>query len=225
MMKKFWKIGFYILGTFVSVVFALIIISIIPIPGNYEVLTVLSGSMEPAIKTGSIVFVKPSSNYQVNDIITFLESNISDKPITHRIVEIREENGALYYKVKGDANSAADWSEVSKENITGKVLFSIPFLGYLLNFAKQPLGFALLIWTPAVIIIWEEVGKVRREISKNKKVQAVQELKSIPVAEQVNLEIKKEIDSIKKINKEEKKSVKRARRKRVKNIKIDEKKY
>ena len=229
-MKRPWKIIIYILAALVGAVFALIIISIIPIPGNYKVLTVLSGSMEPAIKTGSIIFVKPLpiNYYKVNDVITFLDPTISEQPITHRIIEINEVNEERYFKVKGDANSAADWSEVSKENIAGKILFSIPFLGYLLNFAKQPLGFVLLIWTPAVIIIWEEVGKIKGEISKNKKMQAVQEVKSVPVAGPENLEIKKEIDSVKKLNKEEasekKKSVKRTKRRKVKNVKIDEKK-
>ena len=227
--KKILKTAGYVCAGFFGIVFLLIIISLLPLPGNYKVLSVLSGSMEPAIKTGSIVFVRPVGNYKVNDIITFPGSGVDAQPITHRIVETKEAEGTIFYKVKGDANDAADWQEVPREEVIGKVLFSIPFFGYLLSFAKQPIGFILLIWVPVIMIIWEQIGKVRREISKNKKVQAVQELKSIPVAEQVNLEIKKEIDSIKKVNKkeksEEKKSVKRARRKRVKNIKIDEKKY
>jgi len=222
--KKILKTMGYIFIGLVGLIFLLIVISLIPLPGNYKVLSVLSGSMEPAIKTGSIVFVKPVGNYKVNDVITFPGSGTDAQPITHRIVEAKEAEGTILYKVKGDANDAADWQAVPREEVTGKVFFSIPYFGYLLSFAKQPIGFILLIWVPVIMIIWEQIGKIRREISKNKKTQAIQELKSVPVAEQVNLEIKKEIDSIKKINKEEKKPVKRARKKRVKNIKIDEKK-
>jgi len=141
----------------------LLIISVFPIPGNYKVLMVLSGSMEPVIKTGSIVAVKPSEDYKIDDIITFYSFK-SETPVTHRIVDIKEGNNKVLYKVKGDANEESDWEEVSKEDVVGKVLFSVPFLGYVINFLQQPIGFALIVLIPAIIIIYEEVTKIKREI-------------------------------------------------------------
>ena len=166
-MKNPWKIVSYIFVAVIAVVVLLLVVSVIPIPGNYKVLMVLSGSMEPVIKVGSIVTVKPRQEYKIDDIITF---NLGSKaPTTHRIVDIEEESDKILYMVKGDANEDPDLEKVPKENVIGKVLFSIPFLGYALDFAKKPVGFLLLIWVPAIIVIWEEIRTIKNEIIKKKK--------------------------------------------------------
>lgn len=43
----------------------------IPIPGDLHIYSVETGSMEPSIKTGSVVFVAPAENYKIGDVITF----------------------------------------------------------------------------------------------------------------------------------------------------------
>src|SRR3989338_8215020 len=58
---------------------------LLPIKGNIEIKIVKSGSMEPAIKTGSIVVIKPASLYGVGDVITFGEDSRTTYPTTHRI--------------------------------------------------------------------------------------------------------------------------------------------
>jgi len=80
-----------------------------------------------------------------------------------------EKGNTIFYTVKGDANEEADAEKVPRENVIGKVLFSIPFLGYTLDFAKKPVGFLLLIWVPAIMIIWEEIRTIKNEIIKKKK--------------------------------------------------------
>jgi len=57
---------------------------------------------------------------------------------------------------------------VSKSEIIGKVLFSVPYLGYAVDFAKKPLGFALIILVPAAIIIGDEIKKIFGEVKKKK---------------------------------------------------------
>ena len=155
---------------FTAIVFAvvaLIIISILPIPGNYKLLIVQSGSMEPAIKTGAVVIVKPIENYQINDVITFASEN-SGKSTTHRIVREETENGETYFVTKGDANNGEDNNKIAPDKIIGKVLFSVPYAGYVVAAAKEPLGFALLVLVPAGLIIFEEIGKIRKELKKKK---------------------------------------------------------
>jgi len=46
----------------------------------------------------------------------------------------------------------------------GKVLFSVPFVGYAVDFAKKPMGFALIIVVPAAIIIYDEIKKIIQEL-------------------------------------------------------------
>lgn len=167
--KKILNIGY---GLFLAIIVGLALLfagSVLPIAGNYRVLTVLSGSMEPAIHTGSVVVVAPAADYKIGEVITFGAISKTETPVTHRIKDIKIADGQPVYITKGDANNAADSKEVPRSEVKGKVLFSIPYLGYALNFVKQPLGFALVIIVPAVLIIWEEAKKIWSEITKNKK--------------------------------------------------------
>ena len=165
-MKSLGKIISYIFIVAVSAVVFLLAVSIIPIPGNYKVLTVLSGSMEPTLKTGSVVIIKPRASYDTDDIITF--EKFENKIVTHRITEKRDDGKEIFYTTKGDANNAQDQEEVSQSKIIGKVLFDVPFVGYIVNFAKQPIWFILLIWVPVMFIIWDEIVKIKKSIKKKK---------------------------------------------------------
>ena len=156
---------------FTIVVFAivlLIVVSVLPIPGNYRLLIVQSGSMEPAIKTGSVVAVKPVESYQVGDVITFGDRG-KDKTTTHRIVDTEVVSGQTQYITKGDANNAEDSSKVPESKVVGKVLASVPYAGYVLAMAKEPIGFVLLVIIPCAVIILEEVGKIWKEVKLSKK--------------------------------------------------------
>ena len=158
------KRGIQILFTvLIFAVVLLIIVSFLPITGNYKLLIVESGSMEPAIKTGSVVVVKPTESYRAGDIITF-EDRGKDRTTTHRIVDMEVISGQTQYITQGDANNAEDTSKVSESKVMGKVLTSIPYAGYLLAFAKEPLGFVLLVIVPCGIVILEEVGKIWKEV-------------------------------------------------------------
>lgn len=142
--------------------------SLIPFAGSLKFLTVLSGSMEPAIKTGSIVAVKPADSYKIGDIVTFGEINRTKTPVTHRIAEMKVENGQPVYITQGDANNGPDVRTITKKDIVGKVIFDIPYVGYAINAAKKPYGFLLLIIIPAVLVIFDEIKKIKKEIKKVK---------------------------------------------------------
>ena len=147
----------------------LMIVTLFPITGNYKIKIVMSGSMEPAIHTGSIIVIKPEAPYKIDDVITFGKDTKKDVPTTHRIAEMRVEEGKYIYRTKGDANKTEDMSEVPENTVIGKVLFSIPFFGFILDFAKKPMGFLLLVVVPSFAIILDEVGKIWKESKKIKK--------------------------------------------------------
>ncbi len=116
-----------------------------------KVFTVLSPSMEPTYKTGSVIYVKSvkPEDLKVNDVITFSISETTTA--THRIIEILpENNGTLYFQTKGDANKVKDASPVHEANIIGTPVFTIPYLGYLASFIQNPRGKYLSI---AIILI------------------------------------------------------------------------
>ena len=165
---KSLNIIYYIFIASIVIIAGLLIISIFPITGNIKFMVVQSGSMEPAIKMGSIVMVKPVEEYKIGDIITFDLSASGIGYITHRIYDIKVVEGEVSYITKGDDNNAPDLREILRREITGKVLLSIPYVGYAVDFAKKPLGFALIILIPATVIISDEVKKIYGEIKKKK---------------------------------------------------------
>ena len=167
-MASIGKIFKYIINTILILLVLLgvfVVFSFIPFPGNYKVFTVMSGSMEPAIGTGSLVFVKPLSDYNVGDIITRRTTD-PKVTITHRIVSKEEINGQIAFETKGDANDAPDGEKFTREGIVGKVFVTIPFLGYPVAYAKTTPGLILLIIIPAIIIIYDEINKIKDEIRK-----------------------------------------------------------
>jgi len=165
---KISKIANGIFTALLVVAVLFVVISMLPISGNYKLLIVQSGSMEPAIRTGSVVAVKPEARYKAGDVITFGDKG-KDKTTTHRIVDIEVVTGKTYFITKGDANKTEDASKVPEEKVIGKVQASIPYAGYLLVAARQPAGFVLLIIVPCSIIVSEEVLNVWKELKKKKK--------------------------------------------------------
>ena len=163
-----FKIIYYIFIAFIVIIAILLIVSVFPITGNYKLMIVQSGSMTPAIKMGSVVVAKPAENYQIGDVITFGPYTRTQAPTTHRIYDIKVTDGNPVYITKGDANNAPDQREITKRDIVGKVLFSIPYLGYAVDFAKRPLGFSLIIIVPAALIIIDEIKNIYGEIKKKK---------------------------------------------------------
>lgn len=146
-------------------------ISLFPVTGNYKILVVKSGSMEPAIHTGSVAVTRPESEYRAGDVITFKNKGDAKNSVTHRIVKIEDIGGSLVFTTKGDANNADDTGKVPKSEVIGKVLFSVPYFGYAVDFAKKPLGFALLVIVPAGLIILEEILNIIRELKKIRSVK------------------------------------------------------
>ncbi|MDD5146320.1 MAG: signal peptidase I [Candidatus Pacebacteria bacterium] len=167
-MGNWFKIIYYAFLTALALIAALLVVSVLPITGNIKFLVVQSGSMTPAIKTGSLVVIKPAGDYKIGDIITFGQITKTKTPTTHRIVEMKVADGNPVYITKGDANNGPDQKEISQKEILGKVLLKVPYIGYAVAAARTKIGFALIIIIPALAIIVEEVIKIKNEIRKDK---------------------------------------------------------
>ena len=104
---------------------------------GFEVYNVVSGSMEPSIPVGSMVFVKPAEWQEIEegDVIAY-DSNGS--VVTHRVTESRFVEGEFI--TKGDANEEEDLTAVPYSALIGRVEWSVPYLGELTSIAATPLG-------------------------------------------------------------------------------------
>ena len=100
-----------------------------------------SGSMEPAIKTGSVCFVDTGVTFEEiekGDIVAFVAAG--GEAVTHRAVSVTKEA----IETKGDANDVSDGFTTTKENLIGVTVFSVPYLGYAVGYLQQPAGKLML---------------------------------------------------------------------------------
>ena len=145
-------------GVLSSVIVVIAVVLAVSLVGvrllGFETFTVLSGSMEPTYKTGSVIWVKKcdTSKVDVGDPITFVLNENLDVA-THRVVAINSEAGE--FTTKGDANDAVDGSPVLFENLIGTPVFAIPYLGYALSYIQGPPGcyVALIVALAALVLM------------------------------------------------------------------------
>jgi len=110
-----------------------------PMAFGYGYAVIASGSMEPALSWGDLVVVQKQAHYQKDQVITFIQEG-DTRATTHRIVEQTENQ----FVTQGDANNTEDPPIVSKQ-IFGKVVLTIPLVGYGIRFVGSPLGMLLVI--------------------------------------------------------------------------------
>ena len=98
---------------------------------------VISGSMEPSISVGSIVYVSQTSfdELKEDDVIAF---DVGASVVTHRIVS--KDEATRQITTKGDANSSPDFMPVAFDNVKGKVVAHIPVLGYFAGWLAETVG-------------------------------------------------------------------------------------
>lgn len=168
--KKVIKVLSSTLMIFLFGIIILTFLSLFGIPQNFRIFVVETGSMEPAIPTGSLTFVSPQAEYQTGDVITFNtpieEDEVKDYVVTHRINDVKEEKGETLFQTKGDANNTADSMWTNQIRVIGKVVGSVPLLGYIVGFAKTQMGFLLVIIIPSLIIIYSEIQNISREFKR-----------------------------------------------------------
>ena len=170
-MKKktnYWKILTYIIYAIV-IIFAFLAISAKFSFFGIRMLVVKSGSMEPTIKTGSLVIDKIESNYKIGDIVTFKNRDKEMETTTHRITNEEVQGNIKLFTTKGDANDSLDSAKLLPDQILGKVIFKIPYLGYIVAFSRTWPGVIILIIIPATIIIYDEANNIKKEIILRRK--------------------------------------------------------
>lgn len=135
---------------------------------GWQAQVVLSGSMEPAMPTGSVAFVQPTEPEQldVGDIISFYHPEKPSRVVTHRLAEIVRQDGNLVFQTRGDANDDVDPWLVPAADVIGTVRFSVPYTGYVTQRLRSPLGFALLVGIPAAVIIVGELRNIAGQLRR-----------------------------------------------------------
>lgn len=183
---------FSILGSFVNVILFILLACMIflvisskasggePNVLGYQIKSVLSGSMEPTFQTGSVIAIDPNidnKNLQKGDIITFMkdEQNL----VTHRIIDVKGSGENISYITKGDNNEDPDGESVIAENVIGVYNgVTIPYLGYMMNFANSQKGSILLLIVPGLLLLLYSAFSIWRTIAEIDRKNKAEEVKA-----------------------------------------------
>ena len=135
-----WKGAATVSGTVVVIV--LLVATIGPRLLPYRTFTVLSGSMEPAIPVGSMIFDQEVDASQLarGDVVTFHPPGQPDKLVSHRIVRVEETKKGSFLVTRGDANGVADDWRIPAEGSGLRYEFHVPYLGYVVGGLLTPVG-------------------------------------------------------------------------------------
>lgn len=143
-----------------------------PVIAGYELLTVLSGSMEPKIKTGSVITVRAvedASTLKAGDVITFRMGKNNDMLITHRIVEVLGTGAQIQFITKGDNNDSVDLAPIPAASVVAKYQgITIPYLGYILTFSTTPWGIVWMMIVPGMVLIVSQLVLIWRMLTTKK---------------------------------------------------------
>lgn len=92
-------------------------------------IAIASGSMEKELYVGDVVIVKKCN---ANDIVNgdIIQYQMKGYTVIHRVIEKKQKNGEYYFTTKGDNNPSKDKESVKEEQVLGKVIFKVKYLGY-----------------------------------------------------------------------------------------------
>lgn len=130
---------------------ALLGLAFVPTMFGYESLIVTSGSMEPKMPVGSVAITRlvDARAIDIGDIVSFRYPG-SKHSITHRVIEVKTEDGHPVFTTKGDANPAADTVPVALSGSIHRVVRVVPYAGRLVRLARSPVGGVALFLVPIV---------------------------------------------------------------------------
>ncbi|WP_418283816.1 signal peptidase I [Halorubrum sp. DTA46] len=147
----------------IALVAPFVVYAVPGIVGAEHSFVVLTASMTPAIAPGDVVIVdeRDPATIAEGDVITFVRSG-NEVPVTHRVIDVVDGANGVAFETQGDANGGPDASLVSGENVLGVVAITIPYIGYVIQFAGSPLGFVALVVVPFGLLALSELWSIVR---------------------------------------------------------------
>ena len=175
-MKRLGNWLTYIILGLAIIFFALVLLMPTVFSGHLAI--VRSSSMEPAIPAGALALMLPvdPEKVEVGDVIVFTPWNDPDVTVSHRVINKFYDDGELYFATKGDATEEADPDAVSAQNVQGKVVFDIPYLGfaanYMYDYVQSWWGLIVFVALPAMLLVGITIRDVKR--ARNRRYQRMQ---------------------------------------------------
>jgi len=146
---------------------AVLLAGVVPGLLGDESFVVSAEDMQPALQVGDLAIVHPigAAAVAVGDVVVYRTPQDPDTAITRRILSVDPDAkvGLLNLQTRGDADPTAEQINVASGAVLGRVVFSIPRLGLVVQFANQPIGKLLLIGLPGLLLAGDWLrSRVRR---------------------------------------------------------------
>ena len=144
-----------------------------PMPLGFGAAVVLSGSMEPVLHINDLIIVTKASDYNVGDVVVY---QTGGTPVIHRIIEMDRDAGVL--TTQGDANNAPD-NPITFSKLKGKLLFSVPLIGFVFRFLKTVPGIIMVLVLLFTLFYLSVRAKEKDEEESAKKIELNKEIEAL----------------------------------------------
>ena len=137
----------------------------VPRVGKWLPLVVMTDSMYPEIHSGDLIIcqVKEAEEVQVRDVISFFDpAGNGTSVVTHRVIEIKNEDGRIAFITQGDANNTADARPVPAEKLVGVYHTRIAGVGNVIMFMQTTQGLLLCVVLPIVLLMGYDMLRRRK---------------------------------------------------------------
>jgi signal peptidase len=153
-------LGMTVAGFAIGIALALAL----PLAFNARPLVVLSGSMTPALRTGDVSVVRSIAplDARPGDIVTFRDPDNAERLITHRVRAMHVQGDAVVFRTRGDANNVSEHWRVPASGEIGRVIYSIPKLGWVLAYARTKGLFVLMLGGALALLLVLELTSIWR---------------------------------------------------------------
>jgi signal peptidase I len=153
-------LGMTVAGFAIGIALALAL----PLAFNARPLVVLSGSMTPVLRTGDVSVVRSIAplDARPGDIVTFRDPDNGARLITHRVRAMHVQGDAVVFRTRGDANNVSEHWRVPASGEIGRVIYSIPKLGWVLAYARTNGLFVLMLGGALALLLVLELTSIWR---------------------------------------------------------------
>ena len=142
----------------------------VPNVGGITPLIVLTDSMVPEIYSGDLIICGSikAENVELKDVISFFDpAGNGTSVVTHRVIEIVEEDGKLFFRTQGDNNNTEDKELVPADKLIGTYKFRIPGAGHVAMFMQTTAGLIICVVLPIILLVGYDL--IRRRLYDKKK--------------------------------------------------------
>ena len=146
--------GSFLLWTVAGLAAGVALAMLVPLAFHGRPLTVMSGSMEPAINTGDVVVAREIAPLDARrgDVVTFRDPERGGLLVTHRVRSMSRSGDKVVFVTKGDANNSSERWRVGTNDKISRTMYRIPALGRVLAFSHTRQGILALVLLPLLLL-------------------------------------------------------------------------